>query len=59
MRDRKPLPSPQLFKGNRVKLRLSNYGQNADKLDTLNRGELDDVEVMMQEPNYAEWIGSP
>ena len=56
MCDRQVLPMPGLTENARVKLRLSNYAEKADKLDTLNRGEIDDVEIMMQEPNLAEWI---
>jgi hypothetical protein len=56
MRDRKLLPTPGLAEGQRVKLRLSNYAEKADKLDALNRGELEDFGVMMEEPNFAEWI---
>jgi len=59
MRGRKPVRLPDLVEGARVKLRLSNYAENADTLDPLNRGELDDVEVMMQDPNYAEWTELP
>ena len=56
MRDRKLLPVPGLAQGQRVKLRLSNYSERADKLDSLNRGDLQDFGVMMEEPNFAEWI---
>jgi len=56
MRDRKLLPVPGLAEGQRVKLRLSNYSERADKLDSLNRGDLEDFGVMMEEPNFAEWI---
>jgi alginate O-acetyltransferase complex protein AlgJ len=56
MRDRKLLPVPGLADGQRVKLRLSNYSERADKLDSLNRGDLEDFGVMMEEPNFAEWI---
>ena len=56
MRDRKLLPVPGLAEGQRVKLSLSNYSERADKLDSLNRGDLQDFGVMMEEPNFAEWI---
>lgn len=56
MRDRKAVVEPGLAQGRRVKLRLSNYAERADKLDPLNRGDLDDFGVMMEEPNFAEWI---
>ena len=58
MRDRKLLPVPGLAEGQRVKLRLSNYSERADKLDSLNRGDLRDFGVMMEEPNFAEWIAT-
>ncbi|MFM8656954.1 MAG: alginate O-acetyltransferase AlgX-related protein, partial [Chthoniobacterales bacterium] len=38
MRDRKLLPVPGLAEGKRVKLRLSNYSERTDKLNSLNRG---------------------
>lgn len=44
--------------GSRIKLRLSSYAEKSDKLDSLNRGELDDLDVMMEEPNFAEWPDS-
>jgi hypothetical protein len=56
MRDHKIVPLPGLAEGRRVKLRLSSYADKADKLDSLNRGDLEDFEVMMEEPNFAEWI---
>ncbi|MFM8886940.1 MAG: alginate O-acetyltransferase AlgX-related protein [Chthoniobacterales bacterium] len=56
MRDRKLLPMPGLAQGQRAKLRLSNYAERADKLESLNRGDLADFGVMMEEPNFAEWI---
>jgi alginate O-acetyltransferase complex protein AlgJ len=56
MRDRQIFPVPGLAPGQRVKLRLSNYAEKSDKLDSLNRGYLDDLGVMMEQPNFAEWI---
>ena len=56
MRDRKVLVPPGLSEGRLVKLRLCNYSEIADKLDSLNRGDLDNFGVMMEEPNFAEWI---
>lgn len=56
MRDRKIVSLPGLVEGKRVKLRLSNYAERAGKLDSLNRGDLEDFGVMMEEPNFAEWI---
>jgi hypothetical protein len=55
MRDHRVVPSPDLIVGGRARLRLSNYTEQAGQLDSLNRGEIDDVELMMQEPNFAEW----
>jgi alginate O-acetyltransferase complex protein AlgJ len=56
MRDRQIFRVPGLAPGRRVKLRLSNYAAKADKLDSLNRGDLDDLGVMVEQPNFAEWI---
>lgn len=56
MRDRRMMIPPGLAAGDRITLRLSNYAEKADKLDSLNRGELDDPDVMMEEPNFAEWL---
>ena len=58
MRDRQILRLPQLVDGHRVKLRLFNYAQKSKILDGLNRGDLEDLEIMIQEPNFAEWTGS-
>lgn len=59
MRKHERIPLAGLAVGRRVALHLSNYAENADKLDSLNRGDLEDVGVMMQEPNFAEWIATP
>lgn len=59
MRNRGRISSAGLGVGQRIALRLSNYAEKADKLDSLNRGDLEDIEVMMQEPNFAEWIVKP
>ena len=56
MRERKALPSAQVAPGQAVKAKLSNYAEKADMLDAINRGELDDVDVMLETPNFAEWI---
>ena len=56
MRDRSLLPAANLVAGQEVRARLLNYGENAGRLEQLNRSELDDVELMLQEPNFAEWI---
>ena len=58
MRNRRIEVPPGLNAGSRIKLRLSNYAEKSDKLDSLNRGELDDLDVMMEEPNLAEWPDS-
>ena len=55
MRDHRVVPAPDLVEGERARLRLSNYAEKAGQLDSLNRGEIDDVEVMMRKPNFAEW----
>ncbi len=56
MRDRELTIPPGLIAGARVKLRLSSYADRRDRLDSLNRGDLADMEIMMEEPNFAEWI---
>ncbi len=56
MKDRRLLPSASLAPGQKVRARLGNYAENARALDSLNRGELDDVNTMMENPNFAEWI---
>ncbi len=56
MRDLELLPAAAVKSGDRVRVRLVNYDENAALLDSLNRGELDDVELMLQTPNFAEWI---
>lgn len=59
MRNHRRISLAGLAAGKRVALHLSNYAEKADKLDSLNRGDLEDIEVMMQEPNFAEWIATP
>ncbi len=56
MRERKVLPSANLAPGQSIKVKLSNYAGKSDMLDAINRGELDDVELMLETPNFAEWI---
>jgi len=58
MRDRRVVAPDELVAGRRIKLRLSNYAEKSDLLDSLNRGELDDLDIMMEEPNFAEWPAS-
>lgn len=56
MKGRRLLPSASLSAGQKVRARLCSYAENARALDSLNRGELDDVDTMMENPNFAEWI---
>lgn len=56
MRERKVLSSADLAPGQSIKAKLSNYAGKSDMLDAVNRGELDDVELMLETPNFAEWI---
>ena len=56
MKDRRLLPSASLAPGQTVRARLCNYAENARTLDSLNRGELDDIDVMLEDPTFAEWI---
>ncbi len=56
MQGRKILPAASLAPGQQVKVRLANYVERADALDPINRGELDNVDLMLETPNFAEWI---
>jgi hypothetical protein len=56
MRDNQLLPAADLQPGARARVRLVNYDEQAAQLDPLNRGELDDVDLMLETPNFAEWI---
>jgi hypothetical protein len=56
MRDRRLLPTAGLVAGSRVHAKLVNYQEDAARLEQLNRSELEDVELMLKEPNFAEWI---
>jgi len=56
MQDRQLLPSEALRPGTRVRARLASYEERADALDSLNRGELEDVALLVETPNFAEWI---
>ena len=56
MRDNQLLPPAALQPGDRVRVRLVNYDEQAAQLDPLNRGEFDDVDLMLETPNFAEWI---
>ncbi len=56
MRDHQLLSAASLQVGDRVRVRLADYGERAAQLDPLNRGELDDAELMLETPNFAEWI---
>ena len=56
MRDRRLLPAAELVAGQQVRARLLNYGENAGRLEQINRSELDDVELTLEQPNFAEWI---
>jgi hypothetical protein len=56
MRDNQLLPPAALQPGDRVRVRLVNYDEQATQLYPLNRGELDDVDLMLETPNFAEWI---
>ena len=56
MRDHQLLSAASLQVGDRVRVRLADYGERAAQLDPMNRGELDDAELMLETPNFAEWI---
>ena len=56
MRDRKLLPADALRPGTTVRAKLVSYEERAAGLDSLNRGELEDVALLLETPNFAEWI---
>jgi alginate O-acetyltransferase complex protein AlgJ len=56
MQDRQLLPAEALRPGTRVRARLVGYEERAEELDSLNRGELEDVALLVETPNFAEWI---
>jgi hypothetical protein len=56
MRNRQLLATDALRPGTKVRARLSSYGERAAELDPLNRGELEDVALLLETPNFAEWI---
>jgi alginate O-acetyltransferase complex protein AlgJ len=56
MQDRKLLPAEALRPGTVVRAKLLSYAECAGELDSLNRGELEDVALLLETPNFAEWI---
>jgi len=56
MQDRQLLPAEALRPGTKVRARLASYGERAEELDSLNRGELEDVALLVETLNFAEWI---
>ena len=56
MRDRQLLPADALRPGATVRAKLVSYEERAAGLDSLNRGELEDVALLLETPNFAEWI---
>jgi hypothetical protein len=42
--------------GATVRAKLVSYEERAAGLDSLNRGELEDVALLLETPNFAEWI---
>jgi len=56
MRDHHLLPAANFVAGQQVRTKLVSYQENADDLDQLNRSELEDSDLMLEEPNFAEWI---
>ena len=56
MREHRLLPEANLGIGTRVRARLVNYDEHAAILDPLNRGELDEANLMLETHNFAEWI---
>ena len=56
MQDRKLLPAEALRPGTAVRAKLLSYAERAGELDSLNRSELEDVALLLETPNFAEWI---
>ena len=56
MEDRQLLPTEALRPGTTVRAKLVSYEERADELDSMNRGELEDVALLLETPNFAEWI---
>ena len=56
MKDRQLLPAEALTPGRAVRVRLSSYDERSDALDPLNRGELENVALSLETPNFAGWI---
>lgn len=56
MKDRQLLPTEALRPGSKVRAKLLSHEERADELDSLNRGELEDVALLVETPNFAEWI---
>jgi alginate O-acetyltransferase complex protein AlgJ len=56
MQDRKLLSSEALRPGTTVRAKLLSYAERSGELDSLNRGELEDVALLLETPNFAEWI---
>lgn len=56
MEDRQLLPTEALRPGTTVRAKLVGYEERADELDSMNRGELEDVALLLETPNFAEWI---
>jgi len=56
MRDRQLMPADALRPGIKVRAKLASYQERAAALDSLNRGDLEDVALLLETPNFAEWI---
>jgi alginate O-acetyltransferase complex protein AlgJ len=48
-------PAARIRHGDELELTLSNWNDVADELDGLNRSELDELELQLQEPLWGEW----
>lgn len=55
MRDNRWTPAAGLSAGDRVTLRLKSWNAVADELGAVNRSELGDVDLQLQEPCWGEW----
>lgn len=56
MQDNQWTPAARLRPGDEIVLRLRPWADVADTYEALNRSELDDIALQLEEPNWGEWI---
>ena len=56
MRDNVPAPAARLRPGDRIRLRLRRWADVSDKYEKINRSEIDDPAVQLEEPCWGELI---